>query len=64
MEIVIFFSISKVELVNQLGMAGMFVAGVTYDDVDNVCGCGEFGFTRMTAELLRGNDGCSFTTCV
>jgi hypothetical protein len=54
----------QVELVNQFGAAGIFVVGVSYDDINNLCGCGDFGIARMTAELMRANDGCSFTPCV
>jgi hypothetical protein len=61
---VFFFSFLQVELVNQFGAAGMFVVGVSYDDINNHCGCGDFGITRMTAELMRANDGCSFTPCI
>jgi len=47
-----------------LEVGGLFVNQVLFGDIDNVCGCGEFSFLRIAAELLSGDGGCELPICI
>ncbi|CAB3371823.1 Hypothetical predicted protein [Cloeon dipterum] len=53
----------KVDFVKLHNIAGIWIKHAVGDDFKGECGCGIRPFTRMIAELLRTEGGCTYVTC-
>ncbi|XP_065332806.1 probable chitinase 10 [Cloeon dipterum] len=53
----------KADFVKRNNIAGMWIKYAVCDDYNGDCGCGIRPFTRMVAELLRAEGGCTYVPC-